>query len=182
MIIDIVFLILCVGAIIRGIRNGLILGVFSLLAFIIGLAAALKLSVVTAGYLADLIPINPKWMPLISFAVVFILVVLLVRWAAGLIQKTIEFAWLGWANKLGGILFYLIIYILIFSVILFYFTQMKLISQTAIAESRTYEFLEPWGPVVINGFGKLIPLFKDLFTDLEDFFERAARQIPQKTA
>src|ERR1700741_3998537 len=120
MIIEIVFLILCVGAIIRGIRNGLIVGVFSLLAFIIGLAAALKLSVVTAGYLADLISINPKWMPLISFAIVFILVVLLVRWAAGLIQKTIEFAWLGWANKLGGILFYLILYILIFSVILFY--------------------------------------------------------------
>ena len=182
MIIDIVFLILCVGAIIKGVRNGLIVGVFSLLAFIIGLAAALKLSVVTAGWLAEIIPIDPKWMPLISFAIVFILVVFLVRWAAGLIQKTVEFAWLGWANKLGGILFYLIIYILIFSVVLFYFTQMRLIDQTTIAESRTYEFLEPWGPVVINGFGKLIPLFKNIFADLEEFFERAARQIPQKTS
>jgi membrane protein required for colicin V production len=182
MIIDIIFLILCVFAVIKGIRNGLIVGIFSLLAFIIGLAAALKLSVVASGYLADIIPINPKWMPLIAFALVFILFVILVRWVAGLIQKGIELAWLGWANKLGGILFYLIIYILIYSVLLFYFSQMRLINQSTIAESRTYEFIQPWGPRVINGFGKLIPLFKDMFADLQDFFERAAREIPQKNA
>jgi membrane protein required for colicin V production len=181
MIIDIIFLIICVWAIIKGIRNGLILGVFSLLAFIIGLAAALKLSVVTSSYLADIIKVNAKWLPFISFAIVFILVAFLVRRVAGMIQKAVEIAWLGWVNKLGGILFYLIIYIIIYSVLLFYFTQMGIFDTSTIAESRTYEFLQPWGPRVINGFGKLIPLFQDLFTDLEDFFERVARQIPQKT-
>jgi membrane protein required for colicin V production len=180
MIIDIIFLIICVWAIIKGIRNGLILGVFSLLAFIIGLAAALKLSVVTSEWLADLIKVNQKWLPIISFAIVFILVVLLVRWTAGLIQKAVEFAWLGWANKLGGILFYLIIYIIVYSVLLFYFSQMRIIESSTIAESRTYEYIQPWGPRVINGLGKLIPLFRDLFSDLEDFFDRAARQIPHK--
>ena len=51
MIIDIVFVIIMILAIFKGLSKGLMLGIFSLLAFIIGLAAALKLSVVVAAYL-----------------------------------------------------------------------------------------------------------------------------------
>ncbi len=53
MIIDIAFALLMVLAIFKGLRKGLILGIFSLLAFLIGLAAALKLSAVVAVYLND---------------------------------------------------------------------------------------------------------------------------------
>ncbi len=44
MLIDIIVVILLVMAIFKGLRKGLIVAVFSFLAFLIGLAAALKLS------------------------------------------------------------------------------------------------------------------------------------------
>ena len=40
--------------------------------------------------------------------------------------------------------------------------------------SVTWNWLEPWGPWVLNVFSKLIPLFKDMFIDLQQFFEKMA--------
>ena len=83
---------------------------------------------------------------------------------------------LGWANRLGGILLYAVIYVMIFSVLLFYANQVKVIKPDTIKASVTYSFIQPWGPKAINGFASAIPLFRDMFTQLEGFFSR----IPEK--
>ena len=72
MIIDIAFLLVMVIAIFKGLSKGLIVGIFSLLAFIIGLAAALKLSALVAAYLNKNVLSATKWLPVISFLLVFI--------------------------------------------------------------------------------------------------------------
>ncbi|OPZ16976.1 MAG: hypothetical protein BWZ05_01641 [Bacteroidetes bacterium ADurb.BinA245] len=84
---------------------------------------------------------------------------------------------LGWANKLGGIIFYVVIYTLIFSVILFYAEHMNLLQPATIQQSVTYTYIQPWGPKVINGFGTLVPIFKDMFEKLQLFFEEFAQKI-----
>jgi len=174
MLIDIIFAIIIVIACWKGFQKGLIVAVFSILAFIIGIAAALKLSSIVAGWLKNSMSISAKWLPFISFLVVFIVVVILVRLGAKLIQKTFETVMLGWANRLGGIVFYAILYIIIFSVFLFYAQQIQLLKPDTIAASQTYSFIQPWGPKVIDGFGKVIPIFKDMFADLETFFGSVA--------
>jgi membrane protein required for colicin V production len=127
MILDIIVAVILILAVIKGYRQGLIVALFSLVAFAIGLAAAIKLSVVAADYIGKAVKISDKWLPIVSFAVVFLIVVLLVRLGAKFIQKTVELAMLGWANKVGGILLYAVLYILIFSVLLFYADQMNFI-------------------------------------------------------
>jgi membrane protein required for colicin V production len=179
MIIDIIFLIILLIAIFKGLQRGLIVAIFSVFALIAGLAAAMKLSVVVAGYLKDSIHLSAKWLPVISFILVFIIVVLLVRWTASLLQAAINFALLGWINKLGGVLLYAAIYTAIFSVLLFYGTKSGFIANNTITVSKTYNFIEPWGPVLINGVGKIIPFFKDMFTQLEDFFNHLSHQLPK---
>jgi membrane protein required for colicin V production len=174
MLLDIVYVVIIILAILHGYSRGLIVGIFSLIAIIIGLAAAMKLSTVLAGFIGRNVNVSEEWLPLISFAVVFLLVVLLIRWGAKAIQRTVEIAMLGWVNKLGGIIFYIVIYTIVFSVLLFYVEQMKLIQQETIDKSVTYSFVQPWGPKVINGFGSIIPIFKDMFGELENFFERMA--------
>lgn len=163
-------------AVIRGWQRGLVIAIFSVIGLIIGIAAAMKLSTVVAGWLKDSTSISAQWLPVISFAAVFIGVVLLIRWGANLIEATLEVALLGWANKLGGILLYIILYTLAYSVMLFYAEQLKLISPTAIQQSVTYAYIQPLGPWVIDGFGKLIPAFRDMFGELEAFFDRLAQK------
>ena len=63
MIIDLAFLVMLLFAIIKGLQKGLIIGLFSLIAFIVGLAAALKLSSVVASYLDNSTTISSKWLP-----------------------------------------------------------------------------------------------------------------------
>jgi membrane protein required for colicin V production len=177
-IIDIIVLAILILAIIKGFQDGLIVAVFSMVAFVIGLAAAMKLSVVVAGYIDNAIKISNHWLPVISFAVVFFIVVMLVRWGARLIQKTVQLAMLGWANRIGGIILYAILYILIFSVILFYAEQLQLIKSEEQSDSKTFTFIRSLAPMVLEGLGKIIPLFKGMFQELEGFFENVSRQIP----
>ena len=171
-------LIIIIISIIKGYRKGLIIAIFSIIALIVGLAAALKLSVVVAGYIGQAVKISDKWLPIISFAVVFLIVVLLVRLGAKFIQKTVELAMLGWANRIGGILLYVGLYILIFSVLLFYADQMNFIKPETKRESVTYSYIQPWGPKLMDGLGKIIPVFKGMFQDLEDFFDNVSKEVP----
>jgi membrane protein required for colicin V production len=170
MVIDIIFVVLLIAAIFKGYSRGLIVGVFSVLALVIGLAAALKLSVVTASWLKNAVHIAAKWLPVLAFALVFLVVVLLVRLGAKALEKTAELAFLGWANKLGGILLYAVLYIIIYSVVLFYAEKLDILKPASIASSKTYVFIKPWGIKTIDFIGTIIPFFKDMFQQLEVFF------------
>ncbi len=175
--IDIVYAIVIILAIIKGYQKGLIIALFSIIAFIAGLAAALKLSAVVAVYLENSTTLSSKWLPVISFALVFFLVVFLVHLGGKLIEKSFEMVLLGWLNRLGGIVLYIILYTLIFSVVLFYADKMQLLERTTIAASQTFPLVQPLAPQVINGIGKLIPLFKDVFIQLEIFFESVSNKM-----
>lgn len=170
MLIDSLFAIILVLACLKGYRKGLIVAIFSIIAFIVGLAAALKLSAMVAVYLNKSISVSAKWLPFISFLVVFLGVVLLVHWGGKLIEKSFQVVMLGWLNRIGGILLYAAIYTLIFSIFLFYAEKLQLLQPEAIHSSQTYGFIQPWGPRAIDGFGKLIPIFRDSFAELENFF------------
>lgn len=171
MLIDLIFLILIVFAIFKGISRGFIVAVFSLLAFIIGLAAALKLSAVVAVHLHEKMNVSGFWLPFLSFLIVFIAVVLLIRVGASLLKKVVSIAFLGWADSLAGIILYAIMYLMAFSVILFFATRLGLISPSAQAASRTYSFIEPFGPKVMSWLGKAVPFFSHMFSDLTRFFQ-----------
>lgn len=175
--IDVLFLLFMVLAIFKGIRRGFLLAVFSAVAFIIGLAAAVKLSAAVAGYLKDSVHVSDRWLPVLAFIGVFLAVVLLVRGGARLVEAAIDLAMLGWLNRLAGIFLYAAVYTIILSVLLFYAVQVHMLSGNILASSVTYPFIRPWGPVVIDGFGKLVPLFRDMFVQLEDFFGRLHNKL-----
>lgn len=157
--IDILFLILMVLAVFRGMRHGFIIAVFSVLAFLIGLAAAIKLSATVAGYLRNSMHMSTRWLPVLAFVLVFVGVALLVRWGARLAEKVVDLAMMGWLNKLAGILLYAFIYTVALSVLLFYAIQVHVLSGNSLATSLTYPYIRSWGPAVIDEFGKFVPLW-----------------------
>lgn len=177
MIIDLIFAILVVLAIIQGFRRGLIIAIFSFIAIFIGLAAAIKLSAVVAEHLSNSTKISGKWLPIISFIVVFVLVIILVRLGAKLLEKTVKLITLGWLNRLGGIIFYLAIYLIIYSIVLFYANEMKFFSAKTVEASKTFSLIEPLGPKAIDALGSLIPFFKNMFSDLENFFAKISGKL-----
>ncbi len=178
MFIDIVFLILILLACVKGYSKGFIIALFSIVGFIAGLAAALKLSAYVAARLSGTFNTSGKWLPFISFLLVFIAVVLLVNLGAKLIQKSIEMVMLGWLNRIAGIILFALLYSIFFSIFLFYAVQLHIISNETIAASTAYPYLQPLGPAVINSLGTIIPIFKDMFTQLQEFFGRMNEATP----
>jgi len=178
MLIDIVLLVLMIMAVVKGVKRGFIVALFSMIAFVVGLIAALKLSTVVAAYLDKSINVSARWLPFLAFGIVFIGVVLLVRLLAALIESTLEVAMLGWANRIAGVLLYAIMYIMIFSVLLFFAVQMRFLNQETLDRSTAYPIIKPFGPFVIDGIGALLPWFKDMFAELQAFFSRLAEQVP----
>jgi len=174
MVIDIAFSIVMLIAVYKGFSQGLIVAVFSFLAFIIGLAAALKLSVAVAHYLESSEHTGAKWLPVLSFILVLVVVSLLVNIIARILKKTFQIAMLGGFDRIGGIIFYVIIYTIIFSVFLFFAEKTKALSASTIATSWVYDYISPWGPKIIDSMGKIIPIFKDLFFQLQAFFENVS--------
>jgi len=160
----------------KGYSRGFIVAIFSFLAILIGLAAAIKLSVVAAGLLRSTTNINTDWLPFISFAIVMILVIILVRWIANILQKSIELAMLGWLNRFAGIALYIALYMMVYSIILFYGTRMGIIKDITIRTSVTYAVIEPWGPKAVDFLGDVIPVFKNMFNELEKFFGKVTPQ------
>jgi membrane protein required for colicin V production len=175
MFIDIVFVILIALACYKGYSKGFIVALFSILGFIIGLAAALKLSTTVAAKIAEHTDLG-KWLPALSFLLVFIATAFVVNIIGKLIQKTFETVMLGWANRIAGILLYATLYSIIISVFIFYSVQLHFIKVETTNASLIYPYLQPIGPKVIEGFGAIIPWFKNMFAELEQFFGTFAKQ------
>ncbi|SDG46722.1 CvpA family protein [Chitinophaga filiformis] len=175
--IDIVFAILMVIAIYKGYSRGLIVAVFSFIAVTLGLAVALKLSTVTALYAQEHWGMHTRWLPVLSFIALFVGVVFAVRFGATLIQKMVEAAMLGWLNKLGGIILYSAIFIIVYSILLWIANQLYWLSPELKMQSVVYPYIEHLGPVMMNLWGKIVPVFKDMFENLQSFFDNAAKEI-----
>ena len=169
--IDIVLAVIIIIGAIKGFSKGLILAIFSFIAYFIGLLAAMKFSTVVAEYLGDNSSLAKSVLPLLSFTIVFLVAVLLVRLSAKFVEKMVNFAMLGWVNKLGGIALYVVWYLIFISVIVFYAKNIGIVKQETLDESTLWPYIQPWGPYVIEHIGSIVPVFKNMFEDLRAFFD-----------
>jgi membrane protein required for colicin V production len=166
-----------VFAIYKGYSRGLIVAVFSLVAIMLGMAAALKLTSVAVLYTQEHWGLHSRWLPVLCFICLFLGVILLVRLGAGALQKLVELALLGWVNRLGGILLYSVIFIVIYSVLLWIANQLYWLSPETKLQSIVYPYIYKIGPWVVDNMGKIMPVFKDVFGELQGFFDSAAKQL-----
>ena len=178
MLIDVIFAILVLLACFKGYRKGFIVALFSAIAIFIGIAAALKLSAVVAGEFAGNEGTSSKWLPFVSFMIVFLIVVIVVNLGARIIQKSFEMVLLGWVNRICGMILYAVLYCLLYSILLFYADKLHFLKTRTIESSIVYPYVKPLGPCIINGLGMVIPVFRDIFVQLENFFSSISNKMP----
>jgi membrane protein required for colicin V production len=169
MIIDVIFMLLISLACFQGMKKGLVRSLLSFVAVFIGLAAAMKLSSTVAAYLTEAGWENRIWLPFVSFVLVMAVVFIGIQWLGKLLEKTAEVLLLGWINKLGGILIYLFVYGLLFSVMLHYGKQLHLISEATIKASHFYSYIGPLAEDVFLWIGKIIPWLKSAVSEWEGY-------------
>jgi membrane protein required for colicin V production len=171
MILDVIGIIFIALFFIRGFMKGFILAAFSVLAILLGILCALKLSSTLSSWLLEKGYVTSGWVQVISYIALFLVVVLIVRLIARLIQKALEGMMLGFVNKLCGGLLYAFLGAVLWSSFLWIGKHMNIITPETIAASKTYSWLSCLAPWFFEQAGKLLPFVRDTFTSLEHFFD-----------
>lgn len=102
---DLILLIPIGLAIWKGWKNGFVMEVFSLLALFVGLYAGIHLSDWAASFLHDKMDVQSKNLPIVSFVVVFLLVLVALFFLGKLITKGVSAGGAEKWNQFGGAFF-----------------------------------------------------------------------------
>lgn len=179
MVLDIIAISLILLFFIRGYIKGIIVAAFSLLGILLGIICALKLSHTLAAWLLQKGIITSGWGQLISYVLLFIGVILIVHTIAKAIESLLKAMLLGVVNKLLGGFLYAFMAAVIWSSFLWIGNQMHLITPETIAASKTYSILSPLAPWAFEQIGRLWPFAKNVFADLQHFFDNVNKKLPE---
>ncbi|MEA3505449.1 MAG: CvpA family protein [Bacteroidota bacterium] len=127
----------------RGFSKGFIIEITTLIGLVVGIYAAIHFSYFTTDILKDFFTLEKKYMSILSFAVTFIAVVILIVFTGRILEKFVSIIALGLIDKIIGGLFGIIKAALIVSVLLFIITSFdtkhKIISEKTKANSVFFE-------------------------------------------
>jgi membrane protein required for colicin V production len=122
---DIIITALLLFGFIRGLFKGLFVEVASLVGLIAGIYGSIHFSHFIKDFLITQVSWEEKYITLVSFAVTFILIVLVITLIGKLFTKIADFASLGILNKLLGGIFGVLKIGLLLSVILLIFSKLN---------------------------------------------------------
>ncbi|MFC2100760.1 CvpA family protein [Bacteroidota bacterium] len=149
--IDVIIAISLIWFAYKGFTKGLIIEVTSLIALILGIYISYHFSGFAADLLAKNFNINGKYLPLISFTVTFIAVVILVYFIGKVLERIVNLVMLGFVNKLLGAIFGILKIGLIISTFLLIINsiQIDLIPEKSKENSILYKPVEKLAPFVL---------------------------------
>jgi membrane protein required for colicin V production len=153
-ILDIIIGLLLLYGLYKGIRNGLLVELASLIALVAGLYGALHFSYIVGEYLSKNMDWDERYMNTASFLITFILIVLVVNMAGKLLTKIADFAMLGLLNKIAGGIFGTLKVAIILGALLIFFdrtnNQLGFVRQESIDESKLYMPIKDIGALVFS--------------------------------
>lgn len=118
--IDIIIAIPLLWGLYKGFSKGLIVEIASLAALVLAVWGGIKFSDFFSGWMHDSLGWTSKYLPLISFAVIFIAVLLMVFGVAKLVERMAKAVSLDWLNKIGGAIFGMLKFGLLLSMLIFF--------------------------------------------------------------
>lgn len=156
---DIVLAILLMYGFIRGLLKGLFVEVASLLSLILGVYGAIHFSSFTSNLLVNYVNWDEKYLTLISFAITFGVIVIVVALLGKIFTKIANFAALGFLNKLLGGVFGALKIALILSVVLIIFSKLNqtlpFVSPEKQQESILFNPVKNFAPTLFPDFFKI---------------------------
>lgn len=116
--VDLVFAILLLWAAYRGFTKGFIVQLATLAALLLGILGAVLFSDFTSELIIKKFDVSGQYLPILSFAITFIAIVIAVHLLAKALNKLIDAIALGIVNRLLGVLFSLLKTAFIVSIVL----------------------------------------------------------------
>lgn len=152
-LLDIVIALPLVWGVYKGFRKGLVIEIATLAALLAGIYGAIRFSDSMAVLLQEEWEIDERYLPILSFAATFILIVILVNLLGRMLEKVVDMVALGFVNKLAGGIFRGLKVALILSVVFSMLQSLDedwgLIPEELSEQSVLYEPLSTLAPLII---------------------------------
>ncbi|MBA3704516.1 MAG: CvpA family protein [Bacteroidetes bacterium] len=149
--IDIIICIPLVWGLYKGFTKGLIVEAATLVAFGLGVWGGIHFSGFIAKKIIEQFNWQSPYLPIISFAITFLGIVILVYFIAKLVQHMVEGMALGVFNKIGGSVFGALKFALVISVIIFIINAIE-------KSYPVISFKSKEGSVLYQPLGKVAPM------------------------
>jgi len=154
--IDIILAVLLIFGFVRGIMKGLFVEVASLVSLIAGVYGAIHFSYFVSNYLTEHVSWEERYITIVSFAVTFAIIVLVISLLGRIFTKIADFAALGVINSILGGVFGALKIGLILSIALIIFDKLNstlpFISKEATETSILYQPIQDLAPTLFPDF------------------------------
>ncbi len=151
-IIDIVIIIFLLWGAIKGFIDGFVVQSLTLVALVLGIWAGVEFSDVLAAFITKHFSIHGKLLPVFSFAIIFVLILVSMHFISKLITHFLGKIMLGTLNRIGGVLFGMLKMAFILSVIIVLFNKLNLakavFESSQVANSKLYQPVSKIAPAI----------------------------------
>lgn len=138
----------------KGLKNGLFMEIASILALVAGIYGAIHFSYITGDYLSERMDWDERNMSISAFIITFILIIIVVNLLGKLLTKLVDFAMLGFLNKIAGAIFGVLKVAILLGALLIFFDRMdaqfQLLDERTKEESRLYTPLKDIGALLFD--------------------------------
>ena len=170
MVFDILFLIFIGVGFYQGFKNGVIYSIFSLLGWFLGIIGALKFSYLVVNLLHGFVQLSPKALAIISFLLVFLLVLFLMRFLAWGLEQILKSFSLNLPKQVMGGVIHSLIGLYVLCVFIWFLNKLDVFPVKQKETSHIYPYIANLAPKVVDVTGKVIPVFRDTFEKFDELF------------
>lgn len=152
-VLDLLLSIFLLLGLVRGLFKGFFAELAGLLSLIGGIYAAIHFSGATYAFLDSLIDWDDKYLAILSFAVTFFIVALLISLAGSFLTKMVHMVALGFINRLFGGIFGVLKMAFLASIIMMFFTNFDVFDteESTKEGSVLYEPIRVLAPAILPG-------------------------------
>lgn len=174
-IIDIIILVpLIIGAI-GGFKKGFVMEIVSLLALIIAVIGGFHFLHWGISLLKEHFDLSGKFLPFLSFILIFVAIVLIVNAVGKVLQKILQMAFLGGVDKAAGAVLGGLKWLFFLSLVIWAFQVFGVeVPEHLREKSMLYGYIVSVAPALVDIFGYIIPATSDLLEKISELVNFAA--------
>ncbi len=180
MVVDIIFAIVVVYGFYVGFTRGIIRTVFAVISIVVGLLAAFKFSPAVTNLLENQFGDKPL-MFILGFTLAFAAAMLLIRLFARGAESILRLGNINFINQAAGGVFLSAVMVLLYSVLLWFGDQARILNQDTKNSSMVYPYLENYPTLVWDMGGQVKPLVEDFWDYTLDFLDRMQEYSVERT-
>jgi len=177
-IIDITILIIIGFFCAKGFFKGIFIEVLTLGGLLVGYIIAIREMSTVSAFLEKIVSLSPLVRTSLSFLIIQIAVIVVFRIIAGILRRFTRWAFIGWLDRGGGVLFGFIKGAFIASLIML---LISLIPSEVFEKERKQSFLynpvKSVSPAVFNFLMKAAPQAKDFYTELREGYDKTKENL-----